>query len=164
MENFNWKAFTKKIAIKADLKTIYDAWTKPKELERWFLKQVSFHYDDKVLFPINDNVEQELNYEWNWFLYDEPMYGKITEANNKNFLQFTFEGECLVDVLLKEKGEYTILTLIHHNIPENDKSKQFVRLGCSNGWTFYLTNLKSVYEGGIDLRNKNPELGVMINN
>jgi hypothetical protein len=26
------------------------------------------------------------------------------------------------------------------------------------GWTFYLTNLKSFYETGYDLRYKNPEL------
>lgn len=164
MENFNWKAFTKKIAVKADLKTIYNAWTKSEELERWFLEKVRFYNNDKVSFPTNNNVEQGFNYEWLWFLYEEPMLGKITVANGKDFLQFTFEGECLVDVMLEEKGEFTIVTLIHHNIPENDWSKQFVRLGCSNGWTFYLTNLKSVCEGGIDLRNKNSKLGVMINN
>ncbi len=164
MENFNWKAFTKKIAVKADLKTIYHAWTKSEELERWFLEKVMFYDNDKTPFPANDTVELGLNYEWLWFLYEEPMLGKITEANGKDFLQFTFEGECLVDVRLEEKGEFTIVTLIHHNIPENDWSKQFVRLGCSNGWTFYLTNLKSVYEGGIDLRNRNADLGVMINN
>lgn len=43
-------------------------------------------------------------------------------------------------------------------------SKQYVCLGCSNGWTFYLTNLKSVYEGGLDLRNKDEKLSAMINN
>jgi hypothetical protein len=52
----------------------------------------------------------------------------------------------------------------HHNIPQDDYSRQHIRLGCSNGWAFYLHNLKSVYEGGLDLRNKDPKLGVMINN
>lgn len=109
MENFNWKAFTRKIAIKADLKTIYNAWTKSKELERWFLEKVRFYNNDKISFPANNNVEQGLNYEWYWFLYEEPMTGKITEVNGKDFLQFTFEGECLVDVMLEEKGNSLLL-------------------------------------------------------
>jgi hypothetical protein len=29
---------------------------------------------------------------------------------------------------------------------------------CQLGWTFYLANLKSVIEGGVDLRNKNVDL------
>jgi uncharacterized protein YndB with AHSA1/START domain len=164
MENFNWKSFTKKIAVKASLVEVYDAWTKPQKLESWFLEKVIFRDAENGTFDRSNNIEQGLGYEWYWYLYEEPMRGKITAANGKDFLQFTFEGECLVDVKLEENGVFTIITLIHHNIPEDNASKQFIRLGCSNGWTFYLTNLKSVLEGGLDLRNKNGELGTMINN
>jgi hypothetical protein len=31
------------------------------------------------------------------------------------------------------------------------------------GWTFYLANLKSVLEGGLDLRNKNARLQRLVN-
>lgn len=31
------------------------------------------------------------------------------------------------------------------------------------GWTFYLTNLKSILEGGFNLRNKNNKLGDVVN-
>ena len=50
------------------------------------------------------------------------------------------------------------------DIPTDDESKQGIRLGCHSGWSFYLVNLKSVYEGGLDLRNKDDALGVMVNN
>jgi uncharacterized protein YndB with AHSA1/START domain len=164
MENFNWRSFTKKIAVNANLTTIYNAWTKPTELERWFLKSVLFYDANQRPFSRTENITEGLTYEWYWYLYDEPMSGCITQANGKDFLQFTFEGDCLVDVKLEEKEGFTIVTLTHHNIPNDDQSRQYVRLGCSNGWTFYLTNLKSVYEGGLDLRNKAPTLGTMINN
>jgi hypothetical protein len=36
-------------------------------------------------------------------------------------------------------------------------------LGCKTGWTFYLANLKSLMEGGIDLRNKNEKIQRVIN-
>ena len=42
MENFDWTSFTKKIAIRAELSDIYNAWTKAEELEKWFLEKVSF--------------------------------------------------------------------------------------------------------------------------
>ncbi|WP_290970699.1 SRPBCC domain-containing protein [Flavobacterium sp.] len=99
-----------------------------------------------------------------WYLYDDAMKGKIVSANGKDQLQFTFEGNCLVDINLSEANGYTIVELRHHNIPTDDYSKQYIRLGCSNGWHFYLTNLKSVYEGGLDLRNKDGNLNPMINN
>jgi hypothetical protein len=92
------------------------------------------------------------------------MKGKITNVNGKDYIQFTFEGDCLVDVSLEEVDEYVVVTLKHHNIPLDDNSKQYVRLGCLNGWTFYLANLKSIFEGGIDLRNKNEAFPPMINN
>jgi hypothetical protein len=31
-------------------------------------------------------------------------------------------------------------------------------LDCRDGWTFYLTNLKCVIEGGPDLREKDPDM------
>lgn len=164
MENFDWTSFTKRIAVKSDLKTIYDAWTKASELEKWFLKEVTFFNADESAFDPNLNVRNNTRYQWYWYLYKDPMVGFMEEANGENFIRFTFEGDCLVDISLEEKEEYVVISLKHYNIPTDDQSRQFVRLGCSNGWTFYLANLKSVYEGGVDLRNTDESLGPMINN
>lgn len=164
MKNFNWTSYTKRIAVKSTLSNIYDAWTKGSELERWFLKKVVFYKPDHSLYEPDKNVVENIQYIWYWYLYDEPMKGKITNVNGKNYIQFTFEGDCLVDVNLEEVDGYIVVTLRHHNIPLDDNSKQYVRLGCSNGWTFYLANLKSIFEGGIDLRNKNEKFPPMINN
>lgn len=164
MENFDWTSFTKKIAVKAKLSDIYNAWTKANELEKWFLEKVSFFDASEEPIDKSQNALENNTYEWFWYLYKDPMLGKITSANGKDHLQFTFEGTCLVDINLSETDGYTLVELRHHNIPTDDFSKQNIRLGCSNGWHFYLTNLKSVYEGGLDLRNKDHNLTPMINN
>ncbi|ABQ05322.1 SRPBCC family protein [Flavobacterium johnsoniae] len=164
MENFDWTSFTKKIPVKAKLSNIYNAWTIAGELEKWFLEKVSFFDANQEVIGKNQNVLEGSTYEWLWFLYDDAMLGKITSANGKDHLQFTFEGTCLVDINLSETNGYTIVELRHHDIPTDDNSKKYIRLGCSNGWHFYLTNLKSVYEGGLDLRNKDNSLDPMINN
>ena len=164
MENFDWTSFTKRIAVRSTLPEIYDAWTKGAELEKWFLKKVEFFCSDSSVCDPANNVDEDVQYSWYWYGYDDPMKGQITQVNGKDFVQFTFEGECLVDVSLEKVDEYVVVTLKQHNIPLDDKSKQFVRLGCTNGWTFYLSNLKSIYEGGIDLRNKEEKFPPMVNN
>ena len=70
----------------------------------------------------------------------------------------------MVDIKLKTINEYVIVELTQKNIPTDNQSKQGIRLGCEAGWSFFLVNLKSVYEGGLDLRNKDSSLKGMINN
>ena len=163
MENFDWTSFTRKVAVKATLSQMYKAWAKPAEIEKWFLSKANYFEADKNLHDKTKNVEKGLTYEWNWFTYDITESGSITEANGKDFLQFTFAGNCLVDIKLSEQDNHAIVELTQKNIPTDDKSKRDIRLGCDTGWCFYLVNLKSVYEGGLDLRNKNINFKSMVN-
>lgn len=164
MKNFDWTAFTKRIAVKASLAEIYTAWTVAAKLEQWFLERVVFRVDSGSAPEYTQVAQSGTQYDWYWYLDTTPMQGEILQANGKDFIQFTFEGGSRVDVRLSTLDAYVIIELRHYNIPQDDHSRQHIRLGCSNGWAFYLHNLKSVYEGGIDLRNKDPRLGVMINN
>ena len=134
MKNFDWTAFTKKIAIRASVADIYNAWTKSSELETWFLQKAEFYNASGTRMDDNTPAQGGTRYSWLWYLYKDAMEGVIKEANGEDHLQFTFEGECLVDVNLREENGYTIVELLHHNIPLDDNSRQFVRLGCSNGW------------------------------
>jgi len=52
---------------------------------------------------------------------------------------------------------------MQEEIPTDEKSMQSFYVGCKTGWTFYLANMKSILEGGIDLRNKNEKLQQMLN-
>ncbi|MBO9674517.1 MAG: SRPBCC domain-containing protein [Sphingobacteriaceae bacterium] len=164
MENFDWTTFTIRIAIKAELKEIYNAWTQASEIEKWFLSDASFFDENNVLLSKSQNVLKGDRYKWTWYLYDDIENGTITNANGKDQLQFTFAGDCLVEVKLREEFEYIVVELTQKNIPEDENSKRNIRLGCHNGWSFYLINLKSVYEGGLDLRNKDNRFKPMLNN
>lgn len=163
MKNFDWTKFTKRIAVKATLEEIYNAWTKPVELEKWFLSK-AVYFDSKMsLMNPDESFSNDYSYEWNWFLYEFVESGKVTEANSKDFLQFTFAGDCLVDVKLTSQNGFIIVELTQKNIPTDDESKERIRLGCESGWSFFLLNLKSVYEGGLDLRNKDENFKGMLN-
>ena len=163
MQNFDWTRFSLKIVIKTDMQTLYGAWSKPSEVEKWFLKECVY-FDNGTAIPKHASAKAGNSYAWQWFLYTETETGKISEADGSGRFSFTFAGDCVVEVKLSEQFGHTIVELTQSNIPIDDASKKNIRLGCHNGWSFYLYNLKSIYEGGVDLRNKDDRFPVMINN
>ncbi|MFI5172113.1 MAG: SRPBCC domain-containing protein [Chitinophagales bacterium] len=163
MKNFDWTQFTQKIAVKANKTTLYNAWTKSGDLEKWFLSKAIYYDSEMKAMGSGSNAIPGFFYEWRWYLYDGIETGTVIEANGTDQLQFTFAGKCIVEVTLEEVQDHVVVQLTQSEIPTDDDSKLNIRLGCASGWAFYLVNLKSVYEGGIDLRNKVPELKSMLN-
>ena len=76
----------------------------------------------------------------------------------KNLIQFIFKKYFFVTVKIKSKKGITLLELTQDKIPIERNPVKNLYVQCSVGWTFYLANLKSVIEGGKDLRNKNVDL------
>lgn len=163
MEHFNWSLFTRRIAVKATLPQKYAAWTTAEEIEKWFLSSAEFSDEQGCLIDRNQHILKGMNYTWRWYTYEPAETGSIMDTNGKDFLQFSFAGDCLVTVKLCELADHTIVESTQSNIPEDENSKQSIRLGCDTGWCFYLVNLKSVYEGGLDLRNKNEAFKQVVN-
>lgn len=164
MENFDWTSFTLRIAIKAELQDLYQAWASKSGIEKWFLSEADYLDSTKEKVAKDQSAQVNDTYFWRWFLYEETESGSITAANGLDTFAFTFAGECVVTIKLTEEHGYTVVTLTQNNIPTDDSSKRNIRLGCHNGWSFYLVNLKSVYEGGLDLRNKDNRFKPMLNN
>jgi len=163
MKNFDWTSFTIRILVRAGLSDIYNAWTKSAQIEKWFLKEAVFTDTDGIKIGKEDAIQEGYSYQWLWYLYQDRATGRITQANGSDFVQFTFEGDCLVDVKLSVQKEYVLVELTQKNIPTDENSMRNIRLGCHNGWSFYLVNLKSIYEGGIDLRGKDTDFPPMLN-
>lgn len=163
MENFDWTSFTLRVAIKASKATLYKAWAS-KDIEKWFLSEADYFDNNQQPIDATQLATVGNSYLWRWFLYEDTEKGKVTQANGEDFFEFTFAGDCLVGITLSEENDHTVVTLTQKNIPTDDNSKKYIRLGCHGGWSFYLVNLKSVYEGGLDLRNKDNRFKPMLNN
>lgn len=111
------------------------------------------------------HIREGDKYRWLWFGYSDDVVerGKVLETNGKDLFRFTFTADCSVTVrVMTDQGE-TIAELTQENIPTDDASKMNYYVGCMKGWTFYLANLKSILEGGIDLRSKNDKIPKVIN-
>jgi uncharacterized protein YndB with AHSA1/START domain len=157
--------FIKRISIHATPEEVFNAWSTQDGLETWFLRRAEFTTPNGTQRGRNEPIQGGDKYLWIWHGYGDDVYEqrKIVHSNGRDQLSFEFTGNCLVSVNAKtERGE-TICELIQERIPFSDDITDSLYILCGEGWTFYLTNLKSILEGGIDLRNKNMELTKLVN-
>ena len=165
MTVFDWSRFTVRINVKASADKLYWCWATKEGIEFWFLRKSDYKKPDGSLYRNNEFVKKRDNYSWWWYGYPDEVveHGEILDANGKNFFKFKFggAGNCSVSIY-EEQGEH-IVELLQDEIPTDDKAKQNWHIGCKTGWTFYMANLKSMLEGGVDLRNKNEQLQNMLN-
>ena len=165
MSAYDWSRFSTRINVNAETNDIYAAWTTPGRLEAWFLRLAEFTRPDNTLRGERDAITRGDRYRWLWYGYDDSVVetGTILDANGRDFLRFTFAGSCIVTVTIKKESGETIVELEQQNIPLDETARVNYHIGCITGWTFYLANLKSILEGGIDLRNKNQSVRKVIN-
>jgi uncharacterized protein YndB with AHSA1/START domain len=165
MKPYNWNKFIKRITIDAPAQTIYNAWATQEGLEKWFLQKAEFTTSGNQLRARNEPVQAGDSYEWAWFGYPDTTTerNQVLAVNGYDYLQFSFSGNCIVAVTIKTEQNETICELEQIMTPPDEQEKQFFYIECGKGWTFYMTNLKSILEGGIDLRNKTVEIQNVIN-
>ena len=166
MSSFDWSRFTVRINIRnATTQQLYCAWATRTGIEYWFLRMSEYKKADGTVLADDEYVQTGDNYRWRWFGYSDEVTetGEILDCNGIDFFKFRFgkAGDCSIRIY--EEQNEMIVELLQDNIPTDDKAKELWHIGCKTGWTFYLANMKSMYEGGIDLRNKNEQLQDMIN-
>jgi uncharacterized protein YndB with AHSA1/START domain len=164
MHPHDWSFFKLRVPVRSNIETIYKAWATTEGLENWFLRKAVFTKDgeekERTIF-----VEVNDSYEWLWHGWSDDTVerGTILQANGKDSLQFSFGKAGNVTVTIKKEQEEMIVELVQDEIPVDEEGQAYYHIGCTKGWVFYLTNLKSILESGIDLRNKNVELKDVIN-
>ena len=156
MAENKWEKFTVTADFDTDVRSIYEAWATPAGLESWFLRRAEFYTIAGRQREPTEFISKEDTYEWCWHGFDDSAVEKgiILETNAIDFLKFTFSSGSIVSVSIASKNGLTILELTQENIPEESNPLKNLYIQCQTGWTFYLANLKSIMQGGIDLRNK----------
>lgn len=165
MSAYNWSTFTVRIPVKASPAQLYQCWSTRAGMEYWFLRQCEYRKADGSFPDKDEPVQEGDSYTWLWHGWpdDTVEKGMILEANGKDLFRFSFgeAGNCTVRIIFA--SGVPLVELTQDSIPDDEEGKQYWHLGCKTGWTFYLTNLKSLLEGGIDLRNRDPELHNVVN-
>jgi hypothetical protein len=163
--SFDWGRFATRIDINAPEEKLYRAWATRSGMESWFLRLSEYRKPDGSLRDNHELAGPGDSYTWLWHGWpDETVeHGQILDCNGRDLFKFSFgkAGNCTVKIY-KEQNT-TIVELVQDDIPTDEQGMQYWHLGCKTGWTFYLANMKSVYEGGLDLRNKNVHLQQVLN-
>ena len=162
----DWSRFTVRInIINVPVEKIYWAWATQEGIEYWFLRLSEYSSPSGEPKKTNEFVNKGDIYKWRWWGYSDEVTetGSILDSNGKNSISFSFgkAGNCTIAI--KEEFGETMVELIQDNIPTDESSKMAYHVGCKTGWTFYLANLKSMVEGGTDLRNRNENLQDVLN-
>ena len=167
---FDWSQFHLGIIIKARPETLYDLWTTSEGLTRWFLRSAAFAPSDGP--PANRRQISELppfeelnerpdgercrpndRYHWEWH-YNGGLVCEdwIIASRPPTKLTFGFGDRMEVEILLRKQGAFCEVNLRQYNIPTTLQARSSIHMGCRIAWAFFLTNLKSIAEGGLDLR------------
>ena len=165
MSTIDWSKFVTRINIGASAEAIYKAWATRGGMENWFVRLSEYKGKDRVEKGAEEEVTVGDTYKFHWFGYDDNAveHGKILALNHNDLFKFSFGKAGNVTVTIKEEDGEQIVELIQDEIPTDDKGMYNYHVGCKAGWTFYLANLKSILEGGIDMRNKKTRLKEMLN-
>jgi uncharacterized protein YndB with AHSA1/START domain len=161
----DWSKFKVRISVKAPVDKLYHAWASRAGMEYWFLRLSEYKTKDSALRSADELVWKGDSYKWLWHGWPDEMVecGEILEANGTDRFKFSFgkAGNCTVTIY-PEQNE-NIVELVQDAIPTDEQGMQYWHLGCKTGWTFYMANMKSLFEGGIDLRNRNVNLKEVLN-
>lgn len=165
MGNYDWSRFVTRINVNAPVEKLYWCWATRAGMEYWFLRLSEYKKPDGNLRAGNETVQKGDSYTWRWHGWSDETteYGSILDCNGKDLFKFSFgkAGDCTVTI--KKEGNENIVELVQDNIPTDEQGMHYWHLGCKTGWTFYLANLKSLLEGGVDLRNRDEGLKNVIN-
>ncbi|OLS28384.1 MAG: hypothetical protein HeimC2_07300 [Candidatus Heimdallarchaeota archaeon LC_2] len=162
MNNYNWSKFKRKIYIKAPLIDIFDAWTKPHNITTWFIKEAKYTDRTGNNRAQDETVQNGDEYYWDWH-QNLQSSGKVIEVVPNKLFKFTFgnkekgsDEKVIVSVEFKSGDGETEYTLTQENMGGADLDMAQYHLSCNMGWSFFMTNMKAVYENGIDLREHDP--------
>ena len=109
---------------------VFDAWLNPK------IPGTPWHEGDKLI--LNPKVDG-LFY---WLIMGTSHYGRFTEVERPDIIQHTWMSqntlgeESTVTVTFKKKGENTLMTLVHSDLPDTDGGRSH-----DEGWNYFLNKL-----------------------
>ncbi|NAS11891.1 SRPBCC family protein [Poritiphilus flavus] len=149
MEKLSFDSFTKKIYIKTSMEKMYWCWGTSEGICSWFLRKADYLTSEGKLRDSKEFIKAGDTYIWEWHNWDGQEKGQVIQANGKNYIEISFAEVSKVAISLEDHGKAVLLSLRQYEIPTDEESKLNIHYGCSNGWSFWMANLKAYLEHGI---------------
>jgi glucose-6-phosphate 1-epimerase len=154
----DWTQFTARIYVRATAAAVFEAWATAAGLARWFVSSAEFRPPSAAAPRADGAARAGDEYLWRWDSVDYQDAGTVLEVSWPDRLTFTFAGPSRCELRLRPADDLTCVELLHTGLPTVELYE-----ACHCGWAFYLANLKSVLEGGLDLRDAEGGHGDVVN-
>lgn len=143
--SYDWTQFKQRVFIRAKREKVYRAWTDEREIVKWFCEKAA----------IEPRKGGRLYFEW---LGNDKLDSTVITARKPSKFVFPFGGKSVeVAISLSAVKGGTVVQLHQYNMTTSPRMKVNMHMGCKEGWAFFLANLKSWLEHGVDLRDHNPK-------
>jgi uncharacterized protein YndB with AHSA1/START domain len=155
----NWSEFKLRINTTASVEKAFAAVATPGGLESWFLREANVQSGGKPRQK-GDKIQKGDEYHFQWHGHPDTLRhsGRFLSTDGKSVISFTFSQDLPVTISIYRECEETIVELAETFDPTVEEVARNHYLGNMKGWIFYLINLKSILEGGLDMRNRKVEL------
>lgn len=165
LEEYKWTEFTQKEYIKAPIEKVFTKWITSNNITKWFIAEATYTYDDNKIRGKNEKINSGDKYKWK-FHQGLTMEGTIIDIKENQYLSFTFgkkepgsKEDVIVQVFFStDDKKRTEIKLFQSNIADSEYGQVNYNLSCIVGWCFFLTNLRSLFESGFDLRDEDQEI------
>lgn len=174
----DWLGFTQAVHVHASQAAVWRLISTCEGLERWFLTRAEAFTSDGRPWP-RDRVlepEQKLRLVWKTpgecdargacvptEVKEDDVVLAVEAPQRLRISWYQDRGWVDIRLLPRRDGRLTVelQQRMHHT--RDFPFLERVYVGCRQGWTFFLANLKSVAEGGADLREQAPDRNDLIN-
>jgi uncharacterized protein YndB with AHSA1/START domain len=165
LENYQWTSFNIQEFFKTSKEEVFKKWSSSNQIIQWFLKEATFFTSNNEERPFNEKVNKGDKYFWKFYSGFE-LSGEILDIVDNSLFKFTFgkkepdsDEKVIVTVTFHDDGNNNSrIEIFQDNIADNEYGHVNYNLSCISGWSYFLTNLRSIFESGYDLREQNQQL------
>ncbi|MBM4098439.1 MAG: hypothetical protein FJ260_00565 [Planctomycetes bacterium] len=174
----DWLGFTQAVHLRAPAAAVWRAVATPEGMERWFLLRADASTADGRELPRDRALEPGARLRLTWpTVVDTDAAGRavpgevsegdeVLRAEPPQRLRISwYEGKGWVEfrIVPRPDGRVTVELEQRMHPTADFRQLESAYVGCHAGWAFFLTNLKSVLEHGIDLREGIPDRRGLVN-
>ena len=160
-ESFTKERFSHGVLLDVSLDEVWSYVATPEGMSKWFLEEVRYTDADGQIRAEDEEGEKGDRYHWKW-QKNHSVEGRLLDVISRQRFAFTFGKDFTAEFTLRVQDGRTRLVLTQVNHKPNQEN-EFGFINCCVCWAFFMTNLKSIAEGGKDLRETVVEEEMLVN-
>ena len=153
----DWTQFKLHVAIDVQPSRVLESWITSAGMESFFVEMMQITAPDATLREGGEQACAGDHFIWRWDS-GNCISGNYLTVDAGAEAVFTF-GESKVRIKVSPYLNGTLLELHQFDIPDTPQDRMHIHANCRGGWVYFLTVLKTLFEHGVDGRDKTRATG-----